>query len=581
MSTDEQITRCLYCSMYCPVAVEKRSATVYRPRYVDKEGAATSGGLCYRGHSVSALKAHARRLSSGWINPHSDRHDKYADVLNRAVEILRKASDSNTLGVLISAQMPVQDITAAVDFFQKSIPARNISVYVPPTDMAMFNGISQVQPTLGDMLDLDKTNTILAIGDVLGTHPMLAGRLLNMRERNRRSSLINIDSMKGRTSRFATQKLIIKSCSEVHAIAALTRAAGGRLNSLIKESPKIEALMETCGIERSAADEAIERLKADKDSVILLTLPMGRCPQNELLTAVSCLLAKATDSKIIPLYTLGGSPGGLAVSRSMGLTEFPDWLHAAQAGDFSTAFFAGADAISDIPAGLADPAWDKIQHKVVATAIKNTTADQAEVVLPLSFWFEMSGHTLDYKGNRIYLSPVGPAPGAAGSLAELVAALARAGGIKMPKTNELDLYKAFGAGSESGKYPVAEIGIGPKVSEDAFLVTARTESIDLYEGEISRQLDWVVSLEPQPAVLINPADATDWRLKEHDLVAMGVNGSQMELSVRLNDVVPAQTVAISSTLAQTRRLFDWRVIEGTIEVIPTLKKISPVSTEDK
>ena len=274
MSTDEQITRCLYCSLYCPVAVEKRSATVYRPRYVDKEGAASSGGLCYRGHFVSALKAHARRLSQGWINPRSPQPEKYADVLNRTVDILRKASDSNTLGVLISAQMPVQDITAAVDFFQRSIPARNISIYVPPTDMAMFNGVSLSQPTLGDIQDLDKTNTILAIGDVLGTHPMLAHRLLDMRERNRRSSLINIDSMKGRTSRFATQKLIIKSCSEVHAVAALTKAAGGRLNSIIKKSPKIEALLKTCGIERSAAGEAIERLKAGKDSVILLTVPM-------------------------------------------------------------------------------------------------------------------------------------------------------------------------------------------------------------------------------------------------------------------------------------------------------------------
>lgn len=581
MSTDEQITRCLYCSLYCPVAVERRSATVYQPRYVDKEGAATSGGLCYRGHFVSALKAHARRLTQGWINPRSPQPEKYAEVLGRATDILRQASDNNSLGVLISGQMPVQDLTAAVDFFQKSIPARNISIYVPPTDMAMFNGVSLSQPTLGDIQDLDKTNTILALGDVLGTHPMLAKRLLTMRERNRRSNLINLDTMKGRTSRFATQKLIIKNCTEVHAVAALTKAAGGRLNSVIKESPKIDALLETCGMERAAADDAVERLKTDKDAVILLTLPTGRCPQNELLTMVGCLLAQATEAKIIPLYTLGGSPGGLAVSRSMGLTEFPHWLHAASVGDFSAVFIAGFDAVSELPVGLADPAWDKIGQKVVATAVKNPTAERADVVLPLSFWFEMTGHTLDYKGNRIYMNPVGPAPGAAGSLGELIAALARAGGIELAKTEELDLYKAFGAGSESGKYPAAEIVSGPKASEDAFLVAARTENIDLYDGELSRQLDWVVSLEPQPAVLINPADAAEGRLKEFEQITLGVNGSQAALSVRLNNIVPRRTALVSSTLSKTRQLFDWRVIGGTIEVIPTLKKINPVSTEDQ
>ena len=95
-------------------------------------------------------------------------------------------------------------------------------------------------------------------------------------------------------------------------------------------------------------------------------------------------------------------------------------------------------------------------------------------------------------------------------------------------------------------------------SGDTFQLISRTETVDLFEGSLSRQLDWVLSLEPIPVVLIHPEDAIHLDIADKDYVKASNSTGECELMARLSQTVPRGTIAVSATVPETRNLFQWR-----------------------
>ena len=96
MSLNNNKTRCLYCSLFCPVSVNQRVSGVIEPAYVDR---AEEGGLCYRGHYISALMGHPRRLTGGLrrLSSGTGGVGSYATLLAEAAEAIRNSSGSDSL----------------------------------------------------------------------------------------------------------------------------------------------------------------------------------------------------------------------------------------------------------------------------------------------------------------------------------------------------------------------------------------------------------------------------------------------------------------------------------------------------
>ena len=144
MTVDSTTTRCLNCSLGCALAVKQVSRDVIEPEYVEQKDGIAYGRLCYKGHYPSALMAHPRRLASPSVR--SDRggsKNGSTAIYRAAAEKLSTASASGRLGVLIDANLPTSEIAAVAKFFQSSMPAKHVAVFVPPTDAAIARGVAQ------------------------------------------------------------------------------------------------------------------------------------------------------------------------------------------------------------------------------------------------------------------------------------------------------------------------------------------------------------------------------------------------------------------------------------------------------
>jgi len=578
LNNAETTTRCLHCSLACPLAVERRHGGIVQPFYAGSTDSSERVGLCYRGHYVAALMVHNQRLTRASRGSLSrEKSGGHSGVMKQAAELIRDAGANNSLGVLISGNLPGNEIGAAVRFFQTAMPARNVSVFVPPTDTAILSGLARSGCELAEREDIAQARSVLAVGDVLGTHPVLAGELFDARDRNRRSNLINIDTIQGRTMRFANMGLLIKHGGDTQAILALAKIAGADLGNLLEGKASLDELLNDSGISRDDAERCVEMLRGDKNSLILLTIPAGRCGQSELLAAATGALAQGVGSKVLGLFSWAGSPGAYAIANSMKLTDVGGWLNAARNGEFSTAFIVGVDLVGVLPDELAGQALDKTENVITASAMPNATTDRADITLPLAFWFEMDGEVIDHKGNSIALNALGEAPGGAGSLVEMVDQLAKSVGVEGAAGVDLNLRDGLGRGAGNGKFK--ELPAIVTAGDDSFVVTSRTENLELYEGSISRQLDWPLTMEPKPMVLLNPADARNLKLQERDMVSLGANGSEVELCVRISDAVPGHSVAINAAIPGAQNLFACRTEGSCGEIEPGQVKLAPVDTE--
>ena len=538
-----------------------------KPAFAEGDGGLAGGRLCYRGHYVGALVSHAKRLTrGGGRNRPAGNQELHEAIVSDAAAAVKQGVSENSLGVMISGNLPTEQIAGAARFFKSNVAARHVSVFMPPSDAAMLAGIDPEAVAMAQVEDLDAAEVALAVGDVLGTHPVLGQKLLDIRGRSRRAAVINVDSIAGRTMRFATQGLQVGCGSEAAAVLALCSLAGVNLSELMDGPPSVEELLKSSGLSKAEAQRSVDTLSKAHGGVVMLSMAGGRCGQCELVAAATAALAKATESKLLPLYAQAGSPGAYAVSQALGLTSMADWVKAGQAGELGTVFLAEANLADQIPESLFNEVLGSVKCLIVASAMPNRTTERADITLPLAFGVEMGGSILDYQGQAIAVPALREAPGAAGSLVELLNTLADPMGVGTISQGDMDLggIKLKGGGK---KLKLSKRGAAASAN-GSLRVTARSETVELCEGGLSSQLDWPVSIEPVAAVVINPADAKRLGVAERESVSVTAGGGDCELSVRINAAAPAGVAAVSATNPATKDLFEWQVDNGTVEIKP-------------
>jgi len=571
-------TRCLYCSLACPVAVKQTTRGIFEPAYVDAEGKPLPRGLCYRGHYVCSLLTHPQRLEKAF-EPHIAAKESrdYAKLVSQAAQSVDAAAISQSLAILISANFPTNQLEQVINLYRSQTPTKNICIFIPPTDLALLRGLARCKPSLADQGDITSAQNILAVGDCMGTHPVLAHSLLDFKQRQRKNILINIDTAKGRTMRFAEPGLQISPQHEVHALLALLLTAGGKPKFIEKQTLKRDDLLTQSGLTASEADKCVNLLREDKNSVIIITIPPGRSAQSEIIASAAASLAIATKSKLYPLFIYAGSPGAFDIINSFGLPAFTDWLGAAQEGKFQAMINLDVDLLSLFPAELIEPSLQNISCHIAASPMPNATTRKADMVFPLAFWFEMPGNIIDHQGQVIELSPLAQPPGGVQDIVEFVRKLSSPRSIS--KTNTSDL-KPAGAARQNIDPIDCYLDENSPPDDDKLLLVSRTENLDLYEGSLSRRLDWVLTIEPEPYALIHPVDAQRFDLQNESKITLGKNGFRNQLRVRISDNPSPGTIAVSATIPETTLLFQWEKMKDNIEMGPAPVTLSLTPTED-
>jgi len=550
------------------------------PFYETGDGHVSEGSLCYRGHYVSAWKAHPRRLTSalrrGRFDP--ERGD-YKTLLGEAARAVRAASSDGSLGVLVSANMPCGQLAALADFFKSAVPAKHVSVFAPPTDFAMLTGVAASGAPLAEPADIRGAECALAIGDVLGTHRILARPLHGLRERSHKAQLINIDAMDGCTARFATSRLSIKPCKQLPAVLALAMSAGLRREEIPLNVPDKDELSAASGLEPSEAARCVEDLRADPNSLVLLTVPAGRCSRADLLAAAAGWLARQTGSKLLPLYIYGNSPGAYAVSRSFGLTPAAQWFEAACGGEFSCVLLVDTDLLGIVPDAIASKALGEVECVISASPVSNPTTERADISLPVAFWFEADGEALDHRGRKIPLSAMGKTAAGIATPAELAARLAEDMGVEPVRAEQLDLARAWEQANAASKLSQEDFALEAEDGE-GFTLISRTENLDLFEGNLSGQLDWVATIEPKALALLNGDDANSLGICDGDIVSVRTEIGRADLCARTSSAVAAKTIAVSPSARDTKNLFPWEPAGELIRTGPVKASLDAVRAKE-
>ncbi|MBN1845050.1 MAG: molybdopterin-dependent oxidoreductase [Sedimentisphaerales bacterium] len=570
METATTQTRCPFCSLACPIGMEKTRYGPARPAYVSNPEGPTDGRACYRGHYASALIQHPRRLVEARTTAKPNGRPAHDAAVEQAGRWLAEAIEQNSLGVLLSGNLPASELARAVRFFQPLMPAERIGIFIPPTDLGMLSGLLRSGCKLADEHDIKQAKFALAIGDVLGTHPVLAHPLLDLVERDRQATLGNLDCLGGRTMRFANPALRVPDGALAAAAGALALLAGARIGPALEDAPKIEDLLARTHLSRSDLERCLQLLQTRSPAVLLLTLPPGRQDDSETTAYLVGRLAKTLKIKVVPLLTSAGSAGAYAVCRALNAADTTAWLSTmAEAKDCTCVFCAGVDLAGILPdefyAGVAG-SWQTV---IAADAMETLTTRRAQAVLPLAFWFETDGQMLDPLGRTLDLTALDKPPGGSLTLSDWLGQLAGQLGrpeVAWEPVDEGDIRSGLaGAAEPAGALPA--VG-APDPPEGGCQVTARSETLDVYEGGWSRLLDWPRTIEAEPLVLIHPADAERMGIHDRQVITMRNETDECRVQARPSAAVEAQTVAIPAMLPAMRNFYSWRLADGRLRITP-------------
>lgn len=557
MKNTLQQSRCLNCSLLCPIAISLGADGKAIPEYVTGDSAATGGRLCFRGHYVSELINHPRRFSSAWVRNGSVAETDLESALDATVAALREAARDHSVAVLVDGNFPCEEIVRAVTFVKDCLGCDAVAVYVPPTDEGLLKGYASVDGTGCDAAALEQVSTVLAVGDVFSTHPVLAKPILDAVKQTKQGKLLAIDSMVGRTMRHAAKRYLIRPDGEAAALGAIACAAAGSATPLVGNDVSLDDLASRAGLDAAAVQEIASDLQGASGAAVALSIGAGRTTQAPACAAGAAVLQGACRTKTLLLCTYGNAAGALAASAASGALPLGTWLRRLSEKPAKVVLAIGTDLVGMSPDSVSQAVFGKAQTVISAASMPGATSARADIVLPLAAPWETDGSVMTPAGERIEVRGLVAPPGGAMTLTQLLDELGQ----------RIDGTARSGTAADNTHIdPLATNLDKPVIALDdddspqgTLSMISRTGHFDLHQGSTSRQLEWTRLMESEPYVLISPQDASALGVRSGDAVRMSTPGGVTTLSARIDDSVAAGTLAATAGLPDTRNLFPWRV----------------------
>ena len=444
--------------------------------------------------------------------------------------------------VLLDGNMSNEAISAGIAFAREVVRTQNVCVYIPPADEALLNGLTATEAKFGTPEELADCDVLLVVGDPFASHPVISEYILRARRKARGNDLTVIDSMSGRTLKYATTPILVKPGQEAAALAAL-------LKELAPES-----LPAGIATEMRMAGPAARIKKAAKLGIVI-AVPDGKTTAAEAIGALCGSLAQARSAVLVPLFTYGNAYGAYAIARASGLKLFGSAVS-------SEAFRAAAKLLA---VGTSAETLSLVEAKSVVWAepFARKAGGEVAATLPLAMPFEGSGTVCDGSGRERTIGPVVAPPAGAVSAEELFQMLGVSGAAAKPSLGRTPTLYADRAGA---------IRLAADVSARAgeLLCLPIYDATGTYDGFATRLCSWSRQILTEPVLYLNPKDGSGLGLRSGMYVRLRAGNARLRVRAELSTDVPEGVSAVNSSFPEARKLFAQRIdsVAGLLRITP-------------
>ncbi len=460
-------SRCLFCSLQCPVAFETCLEEALALEYDAASG--LNGKLCSKGNYLLELINHPLRLTEPQIAGKPVSRPVALKEISAALE----KSGGSSAGLILDSDASEEDMLIAEAFMEKCMHGGMLAVYTATggqADRALAEVRSDGQSA--SFSEIASAKCIIAVGDPFEIGPVIAGPVLEAKYNFGKNMVFTVISeSQNRTSKF-TPNLF-------HGPVRKTLAAFlGAITALRKnQSPSWINALQPFG-------DIPENLRALAASFVSVHGAVLVLETQDPVTAVLASLAveaAGPDKWLVRVSSQGTTRETTVAGKHQ--TTVEDLSNAVTLGKLRTLMVLGPDIgrNPDYRRML-----DQVHTLVAGAPFPNRTTGIAGIVLPTAVWLELEG---TYAGTR--LAPVVSPPGGALGYGAILGLIARAMGHMLePRSGQMEIP----AGKTREDAIIRFLGTLPEVIEKPFAAPRFQSTVTRSgDGAITDMMNWVTT----------------------------------------------------------------------------------------
>lgn len=276
---------CPFCLLNCSLRIQ-RERFKFAIKYEDS--------LCAKGNAIPILLDTPKRLSFPfYINNGEIKRTSLEKVINELSSDLKKYPKEE-IAIGLDVYLKEEEKKKIYGFF-KSLEIENIfTSYLEPDlfFLCKVNGMKE-----GDIEIINKADFILLIGDVFGSFPLIAKKVLKRKYEDKRVFIGGIDVIKNRIFGFANQFLTVKIGTEPLVLFLIAE----RVKIIKSKGIKIEEIENMLSSNLSQIELLSKKILNAQNGVVIMSLESGRSFEPILYS----LLAQTLCNKRTNLYFVG------------------------------------------------------------------------------------------------------------------------------------------------------------------------------------------------------------------------------------------------------------------------------------
>jgi hypothetical protein len=290
---------CPFCILNCSLGIKKEKF---------KFAIEYENSLCAKGNAIPLLLATPKRLSTPfYLNNGEIKKVNWEEIIKEISFSLKKYPQEE-IAVGLDSYLKEDEKKKIYGFF-KSLGIENI--FTSYLDSDLFFLFKANGTKIGNIEMIDKADFILLIGDVFGSFPLIAKKVLKRKYEDKKVYLCGIDVIKNRIFGFANQFLTAKIGTEpfvLFSIAEKAQLLKAREIKIAEVEKEISPLL-------SQIELLAEKLLNAQNGVVIMSLETARSFEPILYSLLAQVLCnKKTNLYFIGLknsaYTLGNFPFG-------------------------------------------------------------------------------------------------------------------------------------------------------------------------------------------------------------------------------------------------------------------------------
>lgn len=535
-------SRCLFCSLQCAFGFTEAGPDYYVPTFPQEDGA----GLCARGMMVGDCISVTRRGTVQDSRTGSE-EISLSEGLRRAREAL---SACRGVDIIVDGNHKAEVMAAAMAFAQASSEAVRSLVALPGEDVLVLQNVWASGASFGGLDSIEEADGLLVVGDPFLSHPRSARQILRFKRMNPRAPLVVIDSVGGRTSRFATHCSIVDPSRFVEAVARLAPRG---------EEP-IPGLLSDGGDPIGGLEDCLAALTSCENLAVILASSPGRGKEWPLIGYVCGRIAKAYGTKLVILTQYGNAAAATRFISEGKLLPCGDLLE--QSPGERAIILIGEELLCLPPE---NSIVSYVKQAPIVVQVSVFPARELPVVhFPGAFYAEEEGHVVNQQGEWELVPAAIERPSGVVPTVELLEQLLR---LEAQET----VFPALQAlpGQPELKAPdlvLSEPKLGGKGSMRAILMADPKHFV---AGVFTADASYLSSARGATRVLMAPADCSSLGVADGGDVILSSLSNECRATVEVSTTQPPGVVAVAAFDPSARKLFPWELVDGLPIASPT------------